>query len=142
MNPFGYDPAKNPFLEFGKLMEQFKVPGIDMGAVVEAQRKNIEALTQANQVAYAGMQELVRRQAEILQQTMLQWQSAMAQMGGANPANLAGQAEAGRQALDKAIASMRELAELAVRSQTQAWEVIQKRTQENIAELTRLMQPK
>ena len=141
MNPFGFDPAKNPFAEISKMMEQFKIPGIDMGSMLETQRKNIEALTQANQMAYAGMQELARRQAEVLQQTMVQCQSAMTQMATSNPANMAGQADVARQVFEKAIAGMRELAEAAAKSQTQAWEVIQKRTQENIAQITRQMQP-
>ena len=36
---------------------------------------------------------------------------------------------------------MREMAEVATRSQTQAWEVIQKRFRENMADMTKLMQP-
>jgi hypothetical protein len=66
----------------------------------------------------------------------------MGQMGGPNPANLSTLGETGRQIFEKTIAGMREMAEAAAKSQTQAWEVIQKRTQENIAELTRMMQPK
>ena len=41
----------------------------------------------------------------------------------------------------KAFGNMRELAELAVKAQTQAWEVIQKRFQENIADLSNLLRP-
>ena len=57
--------------------EQFKIPGVDLGAVVEARRKDIEALTQANQQAYQGMQALAQRQAEILKETMSEWQTSM-----------------------------------------------------------------
>ncbi len=42
----------NPFADFTKMMEQFRLPGMDMSAVIEARRKDIEALTEANQLAY------------------------------------------------------------------------------------------
>ena len=136
----GFDPSKFSFPDIGKLMEQFKVPGIDVGKIVEAQRKDIEALTKANQAAYAGVQELATRQAEILKETMAEWQAAMARAGGGG-ADVATQAELAQKALGKAVTNMREMAEVATKSQTQAWEVIQKRFRENLADMMKLMQP-
>ena len=136
----GFDPTKLPFPDIAKLMQQFKLPGLDIGKIIESQRKDIEALTQANQAAYAGMQELARRQAEILQETMTEWQAAMSQVAGGGT-DLTKQAELAQQAFGKAIGNMRELAETAARSQTQAWEVIQKRFQEHLANLRNVVQP-
>src|SRR3546814_7135371 len=48
----------------------FKLPNVDVDAVVAAQKKNIEALTSANQLAVEGMQAIAKRQAEILRQTV------------------------------------------------------------------------
>ncbi len=134
----GFDPSNFAFPDIGKMMEQFKVPGIDVGKIVEAQRKDIEALTQANQAAYAGVQELAKRQAEILQETMAEWQAAMSRMGSGDTS---AQAELAQKALGKAVNNMREMAELTAKSQTQAWEVIQKRFRENLADMMKLMQP-
>ena len=141
MTNTGFDPLKNPFPDIAKLMEQFKVPGIDVSRIVEGQRKDIEALAQANQAAYAGVQELARRQTEILQETMAEWQAALSQAAGRDSANLAQQTELAQRAFGKAFANMRELAEMAQKSQAQAWEVIQKRFHENLADLRNLMQP-
>ena len=55
-NPFGM-----PFVDITKILEQFKLPGIDIQAVLDARRKDVEALTQANQIAYESMQALARR---------------------------------------------------------------------------------
>jgi hypothetical protein len=55
-----------PFFDFTKLMSQFRLPGVDFGALVDRERKNIEALAEANRIAFEGWQSLVRRQAEIL----------------------------------------------------------------------------
>ena len=52
------------------------------------------------------------------------------------------QAELMQQAFQTALANMRELAEMAGKSQKQAMEVVGKRVQENIEDAKKLMQPK
>jgi phasin family protein len=137
------DKTPMPFMDISKLMEQFKIPGVDLGAVVEARRKDIEALTQANQQAYQGMQALAQRQAEILKETMSEWQTSMQGMMGKNPGDIvAKQVALATEAFEKALANMRELSEIASRSQIQALETVNKRFQENLQELRKLMQPK
>jgi phasin family protein len=133
-----------PFMDINQLMQQFKIPGVDVSAILEARRKDIEALVAANQQAYEGMQRLGQRQAEMLRDAMTEWQATTAQMmTGQKPnADVAKQAELGRQALERALANVRELAEMATTSQTQAWNVINKRFQENLEELRHLAQPK
>ena len=132
-----------PFPDISKILEQLRVPGIDMQAIIDARRKDVEALTQANQMAYESMQALARREAEILQQTVAEWQAAMTAMAGKNPAEMASKGtELATQAFGKALANMRELAEMASRSQVQAYEVLNKRFQENLAELRKMLQPK
>src|ERR1700761_1227796 len=71
MEPF--DPA-NPFAEFNKLFEQFKLPGFDVPAVMEARRKDVEALIAANQTAVQGIQALAQKQAEMLRSTLAELQ--------------------------------------------------------------------
>ena len=66
-----------PFMDISKMMEQFKLPGVDMEKIMDAQRKDVEALMAANKHAYEGMQALAQRQAQILQETMTQWQNVM-----------------------------------------------------------------
>jgi phasin family protein len=133
-----------PFMDINQLMEQFKMPGVDFAAMLEARRKDIEALVNANRQAYEGMQMLGQRQAEMLREAMAEWQGAAAQMmSGQSPgAGAAKQAELGKQALERALANMRELAEIATTSQTQAWAVVNQRFQENLNELKNLTKPK
>ena len=132
-----------PFVDIAKLMEQFKLPGVDISSIVEARRKDIEALTEANRIAFEGMQALAQKQAEILQKSMQQAQAAMQNMGSGQPGAGGGnQAELIQQALQTALANMRELAEMAGKSQAQAMEVVGKRVQENIEDTKKLFQPK
>jgi phasin family protein len=134
-------PSPFPFPDIAKLIEQFKVPGLDVSKIVETQRKDIEAITQANQAAYEGMQELAKRQMEILQETVTEWQAAMTQATSRESTTASQRAELAEKTFGKAFENMRELAELAVKAQTQAWEVIQKRFQENLADLSNLLRP-
>ena len=132
-----------PFMDLSKMMEQFRLPGVDMNALVEARRKDVEALVKANQQAYQGVQALAQRQAEILQAAASSMQSGMAEMAGKPPTELAQrQAELARQAFDKALVDMRELAEIMTRSQAQAYESLSKRFQEHIDEFQKSFQPK
>ena len=119
------DPT--PGFDFTKLLQPFKIPGVDFSSMVERERKNIEALAQANRIAFEGWQNLVRRQSEILQDSMKRAvDDAKGQTVLKNGAELA------RSAFETALANMRELAEMATKSQKDAFEVIRKRVEENM----------
>ena len=50
-----------PNLDFTKLMKDFKLPGADLATIMDREKKNIEALTEVNRVAFEGWQALVHR---------------------------------------------------------------------------------
>ncbi len=111
-----------PFHNLTKTLEEFKVPGVDVSAFVNARRDDVEALTTANKAAYEALQDLGRTQAAMLTRTMKDMQASadgMLREGikGADPTK---QAEAARVAWQKMLADIKELAELARKSQTQA----------------------
>ena len=56
--------------EIAKTIEQFNLPGVDVESLVASEKKNLEAVTRANQVAFQGLQAVAKRQAEILQEMM------------------------------------------------------------------------
>jgi phasin family protein len=119
-----------PGLDFTKLLQPFKIPGVDFSSIVERERKNIEALAQANRIAFEGWQNLARRQSEILQDSMKR-----AVDDAKSQTALQKGAELARSAFETALANMRELAEMATKSQKDAFEVIRKRVEENMNEL-------
>ncbi len=145
-NPF------NPFanvdfskFDFSKMMGDLKVPGFDMQAAMESQRKNIEALTAANQAAVQGLQAVAQRQAEILSQAMSEVSAVAQQLASAstNPQEMTTkQAELARKAFEQALANMRELAEMVSKSNTEAFAIINKRVTESLQELKSLVAPK
>lgn len=141
-NPFGdFDFTKNfdftKMMDPSKLMGDLKVPGVDVEAVVSSQRRNLEALSQANQLAVEGMQAVARRQTEIFRQMMEETSQAMRDMMTAgSPEDKAGrQTEMVKEGFKRAIANMRELAEMVSKSQGEAFDVINKRVTDSLDEL-------
>ncbi|SMG07078.1 phasin family protein [Paraburkholderia susongensis] len=126
------------FAEYIKLIKQFKLPGVDANAILESRRKDIEALAAANTAALTGMQSLGQKQMEILNATMTQLQSLVAQQSAAQNKPAAG--EAVQQALHRALTDMQELAHTAYRAQADSYAVISKRVAENVEELKALLQ--
>ena len=132
--------AKNPFLDFdfAKALGGLRVPSLDVEALVAAQRKNLEALTQANQLAVEGVQAVTRRQVEIARQAFEEFSSAVRDFTtpAASPEDrLAKQAEYSKQALEKGIANARELTEMVTKANTEAFNVINKRFTETFDEV-------
>jgi phasin family protein len=138
----GTSRPANLFGDFTRLMEQFKLPGIDVAAMMEARRKDIEALAAANRTALEGVQSLAQKQAEILRTTLDELQSLMKQMTSPGGAVSLSTGEAVQQSLHNAFTNMRELAELAYKGQSDAFAVVSQRVQENMQEVKALLQPK
>ena len=125
-SPFG-DFGKMPNFDFTKLMKDFKLPGVDLATIMDREKKNIEALTEANRVAFEGWQALVRRQAEILQESIKQAVGTVqGEDAGTKRMDLAAHA------FQTALSNMRELAEMAAKSQKEAFDIIRKRVEENL----------
>lgn len=72
----------NLFTEYTNMIKQFKLPGFDVGAIMESRRKDIEALLAANGTALSGVQSLAQKQADILRAAMADVQSLIAQRSG------------------------------------------------------------
>ena len=134
-NPFdfisllkGYDPQA-----FLKQMQggfdSYQLPNLDSGAFLESQRKNMEALVNANQAAFAGTQELFKCQSEMLQQAMADaTESAKELASSSNPQDLAEkQAELLQSAMEKALANSAELTELVKSSQEEVAKQVNER---------------
>jgi len=136
-------PSAYPFFEMdvSKMMSEFKLPGVDVDAIMASQRRNIEAVTAANQLAIEGMQAVVRRQAEILRQTMEEAGNMLTEMMGAGSPEdkVAKQAELVKVAFEKALANMKELAEMVAKSNSEAANIISKRVGESLEELKVVM---
>lgn len=126
--------------DVGKLLQKFKLPGIDIAAIVESQRKDMQALADANREAYEGIKALAERRNEILLEALAQWQAALQDAAGGG--GMKRQAEAAKEGVTQAVAHFRELAEMEAAARSRAWKILQDRLQDNLAGLQKLLQPK
>jgi phasin family protein len=128
----------NGLFDVTKMMGDFRVPGIDLEAAVANQRKNVAALTQANQLAVAGVQALMRRQVEITRQAVEEFSAAFGGFGlpGGSPVDhLAKQAEYSKHAIEKGLSNAKELTELVTKTNAEAFNVLNKRVTESLDEV-------
>jgi len=133
--------STNLFGDISKLLEQYKLPGIDVAAIVEMRRKDIEALMTANRVALEGAQSVGQKQVEMLRSTLDQLRSLIQQAtaSGSMTEKTTKAGELVQQVLQRALENMRELAETAYKSQSDTYAVLTKRVQENLDEARALL---
>lgn len=124
--------------DFTKAADQFKFPGLDAQALVEYQKRNIEAFASANKVALEGAQAVFRRQAEILRQSVEETSKAIAELNAAGTPQdkIVKQAELAKDAYEAALTNLRELSAMASKSNGEAAELISTRVSESFGEFT------
>jgi phasin family protein len=130
------ETSANGFFDVTKAFGEFRLPGLDVEAIVSTQRKNLEALTQANQLALEGVRALAQRQAEIAQQAFAEASALFHAwtQPGAPEERLAKNADVAKQAFEKGLADARELGELTAKASTDVFGVIARRVSEGFDE--------
>lgn len=111
----------NPFGDVKQMMEKFKMPGIDMSAIVEARRQDIEALTEANKAVFDSMQALAAKQTAMMTEAM------QGMLGGSAISDPVKQTALMREAFETALADMKGLADTVRQAQAEAMAQIGKR---------------
>jgi phasin family protein len=131
--------ARNSFFDFDitKMFADFRLRPFDVEAVWAAQRRNMDALSQANQLAVDGVHAVAKRQLEMTQQTLEEFSSLLREM--AQPVStedrIAKHTEYTKKMIDKSLTHGREIAALAAKTGSEATEVLQKRATEGLDEL-------
>lgn len=123
--------------DISKYLGDFKVPGVDVDSLVTSQRKNIEALTQANKLAYDGLQAVVKRQVEILRQTVDEIAQATKDIAepGSPQEKAARQTELAKEAFERSLANLRELSEMIAKANSEAFDLLNKRFTQTLDEV-------
>ncbi len=124
-------------MDFGKFAEQFKFPGVDSEALIENQRRNLEAVTKANQVVFEGAQAVVQYQVEILRRTMNETTKAVQEMSKPDKIEdvWAKQAELLKGAYEHGLADLRALTELSTKVNAEAADLLTHRVADSLGEL-------
>jgi len=108
--------------------------------IVESGRKDLQALMEANERSYQGLQAVVARQTEMLKASIVDWQGTVKGMSPAEPReNLAKLDAMGKAAFKQALDDIRELSELAAKSQADAFNIVSQRIRANVDEVSKLL---
>lgn len=130
--------ARPTFFDFDvtKMMADFRFRPIDVEALMACQRRNIEALSQANQLAVEGMQAVAKRQIEIARQAIEDVSALLRDL--AQPVStedrITKNTEYAKQMLAKSVNHGREITMLATKAGTEAADVLRKRASEGLDE--------
>ena len=126
------------FSDLTQLIQGLKLPNFDVQALAEWQRKDMEALVEANREAFEGIKALAEKRNEILRDTLAQWQEALTLPATGKDA-LRERTEATKGGVEHAIANFKELSTIESEARKKAWAVVQDRMQENMVNLQKLL---
>lgn len=114
----------------------------DTDALMAAHKRNLETLTAANRVAMDSTQAIVRRNMEIMQQTMAELGETMRSMTSADSAQdrATRQADMLRRAYERTVANARELGDMIQHANTEAMSVLNGRVVEAIDEVRAMVE--
>ncbi len=123
--------------EFTKMFEMPEISAMNGNALVDGQRKNIEAMMKAQQVASAGYQTMFEKQVAMMQDVLAGMQGQIADLSKAPSATDAAtsQVELAKKSYEDAMTNLNELAEIAQKANTEAFAVIKDRVEESFTEL-------
>jgi len=123
--------------DFTKYFVNGKAPSFDFDAVFALQRKNVEAFTAANQVAFDGVKAVATRQAELARKAFEEFGKVAKELtaAGTPEDKFAKQAEMTKAAFEDALVNIRETVDTLQKSQSEAIDVLSKRVVANIDEM-------
>ncbi len=132
------DARPNPFdFDVTKVFADFRFRPFDVEAMWATQRRNIEALSQANQLAVDSVQAVAKRQFEMTRETFEGFSALMRDL--ATPAStedrIAKNTEYVKQMIEKGVSHGREIATIATKAGTDATAVLHKRASESLDEI-------
>ncbi len=133
-NPFSEFFSQN---DFTKAFEQYQNLPFDMNALMDTQRKNMQALTEAQQHALEGLQAIAQRQATIMSQ-IVEDNSAIAKefMGEGTPEEkLSKNADMFKKIYERTITNLQELSEMVNKSNNESSKIINKRVSASMNEI-------
>lgn len=123
--------------DFSKFFEGYNAAPIDMKAFLETQRKNLQAISEAQQTALEGVQALAQRQTELLSQ-FVEDNSSIAKEAlseGTPEEKIAKNADIFQTTFERNVDNLQELSALINKSNQQATGILNKRVTDSVDEL-------
>lgn len=131
-----FDPSEM-FDELTKAFAGVELPGVNVSSVLETQRKNVEALSQANRRAFETAQAMLDRQMEMLKEAVTAASWALSDLSATKSPTKAAtkQGELLKQLVERALSNLREMTDIVTKANEDALKTIRKRVEESIKEI-------
>jgi phasin family protein len=121
---------------FTKLAEDLKLPRVDTEKLIEAHRKNIDALARSAEAASEGAKALAVKHREIVEEAIRETGAMVRDFKLESPQDAAAkQVEFAKKAFEAAVRNTRDVAQLVQKSSTDALRIIQERMQQSFEEI-------
>lgn len=133
-NPYSSFFAQN---NFSKLFEGYNSSTIDVKSFLETQRKNLLAISEAQQTTIEGYQAITQRQTELLSQ-LIENNSSIAKQAlkeGSPEEKIAQNADIFKEAYESSINNLQELTNMAQKTTQEAGNILNKRVTASASEL-------
>ncbi|CDX12420.1 Phasin family protein [Mesorhizobium sp. ORS 3324] len=131
-------PESDSFLDmFSRFGRDLKLPKVDVQAILDHHRKNLEALEKSARTSAAGASSVLSRQHEMMQEALGEI-TRMAQnyQAPGNPQELmTKQVEFARKSFETTLKNAGEVAEIARKSGTESIEILRDRIKDAMAEI-------
>jgi phasin family protein len=133
-----------PAPSFNSFAKLFQVPGFGINTVVDIQRRNVEALTAANQTIAQGLQTVVQRQGEIARQSVKQFQDLVSFKPSSTSVTetLVKQIDVTKTSYEKNVTNARELGDLVAKVGLEAADILSRRVVASLDEVKAAARPK
>ena len=120
------------------------MPGFGINTVVDIQRRNVEALTAANQTIAQGLQTVVQRQGEIARQSVKQFQDLVSFKPSSTSVTetLVKQIDVTKTSYEKNVTNARELGDLVAKVGLEAADILSRRVVASLDEVKAAARPK
>jgi phasin family protein len=131
-------PESESFMDmFSNFGRDLKMPSVDVEAILNHHRKNLEALQKSAAASASGAQDLMAKQRQILQDTMSEiTDMAQSYRAPGNPQEMmTKQAEFARRSFETAVKNASEAAEIIKKSGTESVEILRERIRETMEEI-------
>jgi len=121
-----------------------KLPGFDVTTVLDIQRRNVEALSAANQTIAQGLQTVARRQGEIARQSVKQFQDLLSVKPSSASATetLVKRIDLTKTSYEKNVADARELGDIVAKVGSEAADILSRRVVASLDEVKTAARPK
>ncbi|MGE4611905.1 MAG: TIGR01841 family phasin [Paracoccaceae bacterium] len=137
--PFDLDQMTTFFKanDFTKAFATPQMPNLDADSILDAQKKNMEALVAASKAAAAGYQDLFAKQVQVFEATLAEAQKQISDFDPTkvDAISVAAQGEVAKAVFDKALGDMTALAEGAQKANADALALVSASIQETTNEL-------